>query len=179
MWYIFTTRSGINNKKQKIRMISFEKSIGAVVFRWQGDTTLFLLLHYRPSSRPNGHWDFPKGHREKKEAEDETLRREVFEETGIADLKIIPHFRAQVSYFYRAGKHEKEEREKQGKNVNIMKKVAYYLAETKNKNVKISIEHTGYEWLGYGDALSRITYQKSKNVLKKADKYLKENTTKL
>lgn len=159
-------------------MIAFEKSIGAVVYRRNSGMIMYLLLHYRPSGKPSGHWDFSKGHQEKNETDEETLRREVKEESGIEDLRITRNFKSQIRYFYRAGKQEKEEREKSGKKINVMKKVIYYLAETKTKNVKISSEHTGYEWLGYGDAFSRITYGNSKNVLKKADKYLKEKSAK-
>jgi len=148
-------------------MISFEKSVGAVVFRQQGNTIMYLLLHYR-----SGHWDFPKGHMESGETEQETLMREVSEEAGLTDLEILPDFKAQVRYFYRAGAEEKKERKETGKFANVAKKVAYYLAETKTKNITISFEHIGFEWLGYADALSRITYGNSKNVLKKANSHL-------
>ncbi|MDZ4384915.1 MAG: NUDIX domain-containing protein, partial [Candidatus Moranbacteria bacterium] len=64
--------------------ISFEKSVGAVVFRKkETGGKEFLLLHY-----PSGHWDFPKGHIESGETEEGTLRREVEEETGLKDLKL-------------------------------------------------------------------------------------------
>jgi len=159
-------------------MISFEKSVGGVVFRRQGSTIMYLLLHYRPSDKPLGHWDFPKGHQEKGETEIETMERELKEETGLKDLQTIWGFKSQVRYFYRAGRNEKEERKKSGENINILKRVVYYLAETKNKNVKISFEHTGYEWLGYGDALKRITYKNSREILKKAHNYLNKNTIK-
>jgi bis(5'-nucleosidyl)-tetraphosphatase len=149
-------------------MIAFEKSVGAVVFRRQGEKTImYLLLHY-----PGGHWDFPKGHVEIGESEEETLRREVKEETGIEDLEIMPSARSNVRYFYRAKDSEKERRKKEGKFVNVSKKVVYYLAETKTKNIKISEEHLNFDWLGYGDALNRITYDNSKNVLKEANKHL-------
>jgi bis(5'-nucleosidyl)-tetraphosphatase len=149
-------------------MISFEKSVGAVVFRKSDGAVMYLLLHYR-----SGHWDFPKGHVEEKETEHETLIREVAEEAGLTDLKILPDFKTQVRFFYRAGKEEKERRKKEGRFANVSKKVVYYIAETKTKNVQTSFEHTGFEWLGYADALSRITYANSKNILKKADKHLK------
>ncbi|MFA6383525.1 MAG: NUDIX domain-containing protein [Parcubacteria group bacterium] len=148
-------------------MISFEKSVGAVVFRRQGNTIMFLLLHYR-----SGHWDFPKGHMESGETEHGTLMREVSEESGLNDLEILPEFKTQTRFFYRAGEEEKQRRKVEGRYANIAKKVVYYIAETKTKNIMISFEHIGFEWLGYADALSRITYGNSKNVLKKANKHL-------
>ncbi len=101
------------------------------------------------------------------------MKREILEETGIDDLTIIPNFSAQIRYFYRAGEEEKQKRKKTGKSANVIKKVVYYLVGTETKNVKISPEHIGFEWLGYKDALARITYKNGKNVLKKADQHLK------
>jgi len=151
-------------------MIAFEKSVGAAVFRRRGENTImYLLLHYR-----GGHWDFPKGHVEKGESDEETLRREVSEETGIIDLEILPAFKMPSRYFYRAKDNEKIERQQAGRFINIAKKVLYYLAETKTKNVTISHEHVGYEWLGYADALKRVTYANSKKVLTKAHNHLQK-----
>lgn len=149
-------------------MISFEKSVGAVVYRRSDGAIMYLLLHYR-----SGHWDFPKGHMQGKETEHETLIREVSEEAGLNDLKILPDFKTQIRFFYRAKEKERERRKKEGRYANVSKKVVYYLAETKTKFIKISFEHIGFEWLGYNDALARITYKNGKEVLKKADKHLK------
>jgi 8-oxo-dGTP pyrophosphatase MutT (NUDIX family) len=149
-------------------MISFEKSVGAVVFRKSDGANMYLLLHYR-----SGHWDFPKGHTEDQETDHETLIREVSEEAGLNDLKIIPNFKTQVRFFYRAGEEEKARRKKEGRFANVSKKVVYYIAETKTKFIKISFEHIGFEWLGFEDALARITFKNSKTVLRKADKHLK------
>lgn len=156
-------------KLKKIAMIAFEKSVGAVVFRRSGDNLMYLLLNYR-----GGHWDFPKGHSEKNESEEETLRREVAEETGIQNLEIIPDFKKQIRYFYRAKDNEKIERKQNGEFINVAKKVIFYLAETETKNVQISFEHLGYCWLGYGDALERLTYKNAKNILKKAQEFLEK-----
>lgn len=172
-------------------MFCFEKSAGAVVFRRGGNKPrtfqstprlqdarnprwkvrgkiYFLLLHYR-----SGHWDFPKGHIEKGESEKQALRREVLEETGINDLKVMLDFKKSVYYFYRARGEEKEKRIESGVNINVFKKVAYYLAETETEEIKISFEHIGWEWLEYKEALRIITYRGSKRILKSAQGYLK------
>jgi len=149
-------------------MISHEKSIGAVILRKTEGRVKFLILHYK-----SGHWDFPKGHVEENESDEETLRREVMEETGITDLKLIPGFNKEVEYSYDAKGNEKIKRIKNEQGTSIKKKVAYYLAETESQDVKISHEHIGYAWLNYGDALERITYDNSKNVLKSANDFSK------
>lgn len=149
---------------------SFEKSVGAVVFRRDNDIIEYLLLHYE-----SGHWDFPKGHVEEGEKDVETLDREVREETGISEIKILPGFKKQIKYFYRAKGEELEERKKDSRPVDVIKRVMYYIAETQTKDVKISYEHTGFKWLPYGDAVKRTTYKNSKEVLEEAHKFLTEN----
>ena len=138
-----------------------ETSAGAIVFRIdeKGRKPKYLLLHYG-----SGHWDFVKGHIEGKETEEETLRREAKEEAGLTDLELIKGFREKLSYFYM----------KDGKT--IAKDAIFLLAETAiaEKGVKLSFEHSEFVWLQFEDAVKKVTYDSSKEVLKKADKFLKE-----
>ena len=73
-----------------------EKSAGALIFRIENNIPYYLLLHY-----PSGHWEFAKGHVEEGETEEQTVKREVQEETGISDLIIIPGFREYIKYSFR------------------------------------------------------------------------------
>ena len=159
---------------KKFFLISLEKSAGAVIFHYENNERKFLLLHY-----PSGHWDFPKGHMEKGETEEMTLRRETFEETGIQDLNIVSGFRKTISYFYNAKGQEREKRRKNGQNIHIWKKVVYYGAETHEREIKISDEHTEYIWLPFDEALEKITFDNSKRVIKKLNHYLKDREKKL
>ena len=134
-----------------------EKSAGAVVFRKEGNEIYYLLLHYQP-----GHWDFPKGHIEAGEREEETVKREVAEETGIKDIVIVKGFRERIKYSFRNTYDGK-------KNAPwIFKIVTFYLAETATKDVKISFEHKGFKWLPYQGAIKQLTFKNAKNILTKA-----------
>jgi 8-oxo-dGTP pyrophosphatase MutT (NUDIX family) len=131
-----------------------EVSAGATVF-YLGSQIEYLLLHYAA-----GHWDFPKGAIEPGEPELDTVRREVWEETGIREIEIIPGFRKVIHYWYR----------KSGQPVQ--KTVIFYLARSLTKNVTLSYEHIGYVWLPYEEGLKRLTFKSAKGVLQEANEYL-------
>ena len=152
-------------------LFAIEKSVGSVIFRRMDDGEKeFLILHY-----PNGHWDFAKGHTEKGETEHFTLLREVAEETGITDLIVTPDFRRQIRYFYRAIGDEALRRMHEKRSLNVMKKVVYYLAETKQKKIVLSAEHVGHGWFVYEQALSRITYSGGRSIFIKANNFMKKH----
>jgi bis(5'-nucleosidyl)-tetraphosphatase len=132
-----------------------EKSCGAVIFR-VGNGIEYLLLHYEA-----GHWDFVKGHVEKGESEEETVKREILEETGLGSNTFLNDFRERIDYFYR----------RRGRLVS--KEVIFYLVRnTGEEQVKISGEHIGYDWLPYREALDRLTYKNAKETLRKAEEHL-------
>lgn len=133
-----------------------ETSAGAVLYSINDKSEPdYLILNYS-----HGHWDFPKGNIEKGETELETVRREISEETGINDIKIIDGFKQEISYKYR----------KKSKLINKM--VIYYLAETKLRNVTLSFEHINFEWLNFDKALEKLSFENSKRVLKMANVYI-------
>ena len=132
-----------------------ETSAGIVFFLSVSSENQFLLLNY-----PQKHWDFVKGKIEKNEQVRETARREAEEETGITDYKFIDGFEEYIEYDFRF------------KSEVIHKKVIFFLAKTDTKTIRLSNEHLDYIWLGYNDALKKITHENAKNVLTKANKFL-------
>ncbi len=144
-------------------MFAWEKSVGVVVFRRENNQIHYLLLNHGKN-----YWNFPKGHAEKGEIDEETLRRETEEETGIKNLNIFPEFRKKIFYFYRATGVEKGERLKAGRKLNVFKTVIFYLAETLEKEVRLSSEHVNFDWLNFSEACSRLKYRSSRYILRKA-----------
>ena len=132
-----------------------ETSAGIVLFRKEGPKKLFLLLHY-----PSGHWDFVKGKMEQGESTHQTAIRETQEETGITDITFIEDFEEWIEYNF---KYQGE---------LVQKKVVFFLAETKSKQVNISHEHNGYIWMDYNSSMEKTTFDNAKTVLTKAQKLL-------
>ena len=133
-----------------------EKSCGAVVFKRQkGNTAKYLVLHYGA-----GHWDFPKGKQEKNENEEQTALREIKEETGIDEIDFLDGFKETVKYFFKRGEE------------TVYKEVIFFLAETHTDEVIISSEHIGYAWLSYEHAHKKLTFNNSKELLEKVEKFL-------
>jgi bis(5'-nucleosidyl)-tetraphosphatase len=160
-------------------VMPIEKSAGAIVFRREKNKILYLILKRTPVvKRPDklsakgGYWDPPKGRIEKGETKPETIKREIGEETGIKNVQFISGFSTWVTFFYRAKGEEKKNRQKKKKGLNIFKIVTYYIFETKTKRVILSREHEDYAWLEYNDALKRLTYENTRKVLRKANKYI-------
>jgi bis(5'-nucleosidyl)-tetraphosphatase len=133
-----------------------EKSCGVLVFRETSKGRFYLLLHY-----PNGHWDFAKGHVEEGEEEHETAHRELLEETGIGDLIFVDGFREEMSY-----KHNLN-------NKLSHKQVIFFLGKTDLEDIHLSHEHHDSLWLPYEEALEKLTYENAKEMLKKAEKFVK------
>ncbi len=132
-----------------------ETSAGIVLFRKEDSKILFLLLHY-----PSGHWDFIKGKMEKGESTHETAIRETEEETGITDITFLENFEEWIKYDFQY----------QGELVH--KKVVFFLAETKTKEVMISHEHLDYTWMDYNTSMEKTTFDNAKTVLTRAQMLL-------
>ena len=136
-----------------------EKSCGAIVFKRQKEGIKYLLLHYSA-----GHWDFPKGAQEKNEKDEQTAAREIKEETGIEDIEFVDNFNETIKYFYKNGEE------------TIYKEVVFFLAQSATEHVELSNEHIGYAWLSYEHAFKKLTFNNSKELLEKVDKFLHKAT---
>ena len=109
-------------------------SAGAVIFYWENDRPVYLLL------RAYRNWDFPKGEIKPEEHPLETAKREVAEETGLTDVIFYDNVTETPPY---------------GKGKVAM----FYIAEAKTKDVFLPIspdlgrpEHHEWKWLPYDDA---------------------------
>ncbi len=113
-----------------------QRSAGAVVFRRGTHGVRLLVL------RAFGRWDFPKGLVEDGESEFATARREVWEETGLADID------------FPFGEEHRETLPYAGEKI-----ARYYLAETEVEKILLPMshelgkpEHDEWRWVSCDEA---------------------------
>lgn len=158
-------------------------SAGAVVFHKSGSTIEYLLLQYgtrdpKKKKQRGLHWDFPKGHIESGETIPETIVREIEEETGIKHIQFIRGFKEKIKYFF-VDKHSTEtgpprrlEKPTPQKKL-VLKMVFFHLARSRTKKVLLTPEHVNYKWLPYEQAYKQVTHKNAKEILKRANHFLK------
>lgn len=129
-----------------------QKSVGAVILNEKNE----VLIMY--SSR-NKYWEFPKGKVEPGEKELDTLKREMYEETGIENFRLHPEFKAFLRYNFRVGK------------LLIKKIVVYYLFKT-GAEVKVSDEHTDFKWVPIEEVQEHLKHVNQHKLIKKVRTFL-------
>jgi 8-oxo-dGTP pyrophosphatase MutT (NUDIX family) len=130
-----------------------EVSAGVICYV-PGPVREYLLLDY------GSHWDYPKGHVKAGETRRATALRELREETGIVDVRLLPGFEETIRYTYRKGE------------AVVSKQVTFFLGTCASRAVILSHEHRGYAWLGVAEALRRLTYPSARNLLAAAETFL-------
>lgn len=129
--------------------MKYEKSCGAIVL----DGGKILVIQ-----QAEGHWGFPKGHVEAGETEVQTAIREIKEETNY-DVEVNENFRYVETYSPKEG---------------VEKDIVFFVAKKVAGDMRPQEEEVqNILWLTYEETLERLTYENSKEILKKAWKDLK------
>ncbi|MFB6194401.1 MAG: bis(5'-nucleosyl)-tetraphosphatase [Halobaculum sp.] len=132
-------------------------SAGAILFRDTRGEREYLLLKSRP-----GDWEFPKGGVEGEEELQQTAIREVKEEAGIRDFRLIDGFREEYDYVFEAG------------GDTIHKTVHLFIAYSNEASAELSKEHRDLQWRDYDQAVNTITQDGPREILEDAHDYLDE-----
>lgn len=138
------------------RRLREEVSAGGIVFRRDGQRTLYLLI--RDSYR---NWGFPKGHLEEGEAPADAAMREVGEETGLSDLELRAPIETIDWEFRFRGKR-------------IHKTCHFFLIETPaHRTTPLRAEGiTACRWASFEQAEQLIAYDNARAVLRQAQALL-------
>ena len=136
--------------------MKYIKSCGFVAFRRDEGENRYLIIKSR-----NGDVGFPKGHTEPGESEIETAIRELKEETNL-EVRIIPKFRRQIEYMLPNA-------------VDRIKQSVYFLGEcVTEKIVCQECEVAEAAFLPYPEALSRLTFEETRDILQDAERFINE-----
>jgi len=135
------------------------RSAGGVVFRRDGVRPAILLLRHE-----SGKWMLPKGTIEHGETPEVVALREVREETGISKVRVVADLgEERYHFFWRS------------EDAYYDKTVRYYLLEFLGGEEAAPQSEEGFvacEWVTLDDALDRIKYKETREVVRRAKEYL-------
>ena len=139
-----------------------EPTAGGIVFRRAKGSKEIEFLLIQDSK---GRWTIPKGHIEEGEPARDTAKREITEETGLAEMKVMDWL-GKINFRYRRG------------NSLVLMTTEIYLVEGLGDTDKIKPEKwmTSLGWMPANDALAKIEYEDiSKLILLGLKKIRKQN----
>lgn len=137
-----------------------EVSSGIVVFRGDQKNRSYLLL-----GRKENFLDFPKGHIEEGENEEQAAIRETLEESGIKATP-MDGFRQEMEYWFTL------------KGEKIHKKVVMFCGPAPDDSKPVvSSEHTGFIWLTYPVAMEKLRFGNQKDLLRNVEDFLNGKTS--
>ena len=137
------------------------RSAGGVVFTRDSGVTQVLLLKHE-----SGKWMLPKGTIEAGETPQEVALREVREETGLSNVRLVSDLGEERYFFFW-----------RSEDTYYDKTVHYYLLEFLGGEQPVPQTEEGFvacEWASLDDALERIKYKETREVVRRAKELLAE-----
>jgi bis(5'-nucleosidyl)-tetraphosphatase len=139
-----------------------DEAAGYIVFHDAGDGRRYLLLR----NRRHGTWGFPKGHLESGEDHAAAARRELLEETGIAEIEPISDFESQTTYVPKG-------RPDDDADDAPKKRVVYFLGKAPTPAFRRSDEHDAGGWMTAEEATATLQFEDLRRVFREALRRLK------
>ena len=135
------------------------RSAGGVVFRRDGGDARILLLQHT-----SGKWMLPKGTIEEGETPEVVALREVREETGISNVRVVADLGEERYYFFW-----------RSEDTYYDKTVRYFLLEFLGGEEERPQAEEGFvvcAWVSVEDAIERIKYKETREVVRRAKERL-------
>lgn len=150
-------KKNVASKKQEEKEYD-QTSSGGLIFRKEGNDYKFVLILDAYDK-----WTFPKGKISEEESAEEAAVRELQEETGLRNLKVLDYL------------DEKEVTVNNPGEKPLSKLIKYYLIETEDSEIKVPQvkELKDVRWFEEKEALETIGYKNAKDVFKKGLKKIK------
>lgn len=128
------------------------KKVRAIIFDIKNGQPYFLILHRILRWRG---WEILKGSIKPGESNEQALKREIREETGLKNFKIIKSLNKQEKW------------QALGNNYWIIDTFLVQAGMDQKISLKQDIiEHEGYQWVNKKTALKKLTWLKTKKLLR-------------
>ena len=134
----------VNKRKPAISEVVREPTSGGVVFRRGGEGEIQILLIQDAKDR----WTIPKGHIEEGESSRVTAEREIREETGLKEMKVL-NWLGKINFRYRRT------------NSLVLMTTEIFLVQALGDTNDLTPEDwmNGIDWFSAKDALDKIEYE--------------------
>jgi ADP-ribose pyrophosphatase YjhB (NUDIX family) len=137
-------RNFVQTHRPAIKEVVREPTAGGIVYRKNKVGNLEILLIADSKRR----WTIPKGHIEEGETPRQTAEREIQEETGLQQMKMLDWL-GKINFRYRRI------------NTLVLMTTEIFLVEAQGDTDKIIPQEwmTGIKWLPVNEALDKIAYE--------------------
>ncbi|HUP26136.1 MAG TPA: NUDIX domain-containing protein [Candidatus Limnocylindrales bacterium] len=134
----------VSKRKPTISEVVREPTAGGIIFRRNERKEIEILLIQDAKNR----WTIPKGHIEEGESAKETAQREIGEETGLKDVKVL-NWLGKIHFRYR-----------RASSLVLMTTEIFLVAAHGDTN-KLEPEEwmNGIKWFPVAEALDKIEYE--------------------
>jgi diadenosine hexaphosphate hydrolase (ATP-forming) len=133
----------VSTRKPTINEVVREPTAGGVIFRRNRKQEVEILLIQDAKNR----WTIPKGHIEEGETAKETAEREIREETGLQEMKVL-NWLGKIHFRYRRA------------SSLVLMTTEIFLVAAKGDTDKLQAEDwmNGIKWFPAAEALEKIEY---------------------
>lgn len=131
-------------RRPAISEVVREPTAGGIIFRRSEKQEIEILLIQDAKNR----WTIPKGHIEEGESAKETAEREIREETGLKDMKVL-NWLGKINFRYR----------RQQSLVLMTTEIFLVQAQGDTNDLKPEEWMNGIKWFPAADALDKIEYE--------------------